>query len=151
MYHTLWDQVRTYYDQIHMIPAQETAVSLFVCSLVGGGITRTFRPWTHTSDDSYINQLSLVVATATVSLKRHGKTHSVSMQTASKVHESLMRTHEKSALNDMAFPHKSPMKLNLRTNVPWQYQTKDARNPANARHCCVYVRGIRHSSVPSNT
>ena len=30
-------------------------------------ITRTFRPWTHTSDDSYIYQLSLVVATATVS------------------------------------------------------------------------------------
>ena len=29
---------------------------------------RTFRPWTHTSDDSYIYQLSLVVATATVSL-----------------------------------------------------------------------------------
>ena len=47
--------------------AQETAVSLFVYSLVGGGITRTFRPWTHTSDDSYIYQLSLVVATATVS------------------------------------------------------------------------------------
>ena len=47
--------------------AQETAVSLFVYSLVGVGITRTFRPWTHTSDDSYIYQLSLVVATATVS------------------------------------------------------------------------------------
>ena len=28
----------------------------------------TFRPWAHTSDDSYIYQLSLVVATATVSL-----------------------------------------------------------------------------------
>ena len=27
----------------------------------------TFRPWTHTSDDSYIYQVSLVVATATVS------------------------------------------------------------------------------------
>ena len=27
----------------------------------------TFRPWTQTSDDSYIYQLSLVVATATVS------------------------------------------------------------------------------------
>ena len=26
-----------------------------------------FRPWTHTSDDSYIYQLSLVVTTATVS------------------------------------------------------------------------------------
>ena len=63
-----------------------TAVSLFVYSLVGGGThdtyvppkkcciaicllvsARTFRPWTHTSDDSYIYQLSLVVATATVS------------------------------------------------------------------------------------
>ena len=30
-------------------------------------ITPTFRPWTHTSDDSYFYQLSLVVATATVS------------------------------------------------------------------------------------
>ena len=30
-------------------------------------ITRTFRPWTYTSNDSYIYQLSLVVATATVS------------------------------------------------------------------------------------
>ena len=29
-------------------------------------ITATFRPWTHTSDDSYMYQLSLVVATATV-------------------------------------------------------------------------------------
>ena len=34
-------------------------------------ITRTFRPWTHTSDDSYIYQLSLVVATATVSYNRN--------------------------------------------------------------------------------
>ena len=31
-------------------------------------ITPTFRPCTHTSDDSYIYQLSLVLATATVSL-----------------------------------------------------------------------------------
>ena len=30
-------------------------------------ITPTFRPWTHTSDDSYMYQLSLVVATATAS------------------------------------------------------------------------------------
>ena len=30
-------------------------------------ITPTFNPWTHTSDDSYIYQLSLVLATATVS------------------------------------------------------------------------------------
>ena len=84
----VWYQVRIMY-QIRMIPltyciaiclfvsgwwyawylhcAQETAVSLFVYSLVGGGITWTFRPWTHTSDDSYTYQLSLVVATATVS------------------------------------------------------------------------------------
>ena len=31
-------------------------------------ITPSFRPWSHTSDDSYIYQLSLVIATATVSL-----------------------------------------------------------------------------------
>ena len=30
-------------------------------------ITPTFSPWAHTSDDSYIYQLSLVLATATVS------------------------------------------------------------------------------------
>ena len=35
-------------------------------------ITRTFRPWTHTSDDSYIYQLSLVVATAIVSFPTFG-------------------------------------------------------------------------------
>ena len=35
--------------------------------LVSAG-RRTFRPWTHTSDDSYMYQLSLVAATATVSL-----------------------------------------------------------------------------------
>ena len=34
-------------------------------------ITPTFSPWTHTSDDSYIYQLSLVLATATVSLFRN--------------------------------------------------------------------------------
>ena len=32
-------------------------------------ITPTFSPWTHTSDDSYIYQLSLVLATATVSFE----------------------------------------------------------------------------------
>ena len=30
-------------------------------------ITPTYSPWTHTSDDSYIYQLSLVLATAIVS------------------------------------------------------------------------------------
>ena len=50
------------------VPPKKQLYRLFVYSLVGGGITRTFRPWTHTSDDSYIYQLSLVVATATVSL-----------------------------------------------------------------------------------
>ena len=37
---------------------------------MGGGITRTFGPWTNTSDDSYIYQLSLVVATASASFER---------------------------------------------------------------------------------
>ena len=36
--------------------------------LVSAG-RRTFRPWTHTSDDSYMYQLSLVVATATIYYK----------------------------------------------------------------------------------
>ena len=45
-----------------------TAVSLFVYSWVVVRMIPTFRPWTHTSDDSYMYQLSLVVATATVSL-----------------------------------------------------------------------------------
>ena len=35
-------------------------------------ITPTFSPWTHTSDDSYFYQLSLVVATATVSFEKVG-------------------------------------------------------------------------------
>ena len=43
------------------------AICLFVS---GWWYSRTFRPWTHTSDDSYIYQLLLVVATATVSLYR---------------------------------------------------------------------------------
>ena len=34
-------------------------------------ITPTFSPWTHTSDDSYIYQLSLVLATAIVSCWQH--------------------------------------------------------------------------------
>ena len=38
-------------------------------------IKRTFRPWTHTSDDSYIYQLSLVVATATLYLFKAGPVH----------------------------------------------------------------------------
>ena len=87
-------QIRMYYTCRCTI--NSTAVSLFVCSLVGGGthdtyippkkqlyrylfirywvvvrMILTFRPWTHTSDDSYIYQLSLVVATATVSSYIH--------------------------------------------------------------------------------
>ena len=34
-------------------------------------IAPMFRPWTHTSDDNYMYQLSLVVATATVSYTCH--------------------------------------------------------------------------------
>ena len=36
---------------------------------------QAFRPWTHTSDDSYIYQLSLVVATATVSFSSSDLAH----------------------------------------------------------------------------
>ena len=52
------------HDQINFSKRSPT------CSLppaVPLAIARRFRPWTHTSDDSYIYQLSLVVATATVS------------------------------------------------------------------------------------
>ena len=46
--------------QIRMIPgiSRQKSIRTYVM----------FRPWTHTSDDSYIYQLSLVVVTATVSL-----------------------------------------------------------------------------------
>ena len=40
---------------------------LFIRRWVVVRMIPTFRPWTHTSDDSYMYQLSLVVATATVS------------------------------------------------------------------------------------
>ena len=40
-------------------------------------ITPTFSPWTHTSDDSYIYQLSLVLATATVSFRKKAKKNQV--------------------------------------------------------------------------
>ena len=46
--------------QKRVLPALFPAVPL--------AITPTFSPWTHTSDDSYIYQLSLILATATVSL-----------------------------------------------------------------------------------
>ena len=36
-------------------------------ALLSSFITATFRPFTHASDDNYIYQLSLVLATATVS------------------------------------------------------------------------------------
>ena len=45
--------------QKRVLPALPPAVPL--------AITPTFSPWTYTSDDSYIYQLSLVLATATVS------------------------------------------------------------------------------------
>ena len=54
---------------------------------MGGGITRTSRTWTHTSDDRYIYQLSLVVATATVSFciyfSMFGISHAVQMKRSS--------------------------------------------------------------------
>ena len=50
---------------VRMIPTFRARNScIAICLFVSA---RTFRPWTHTSDESYIYQLSLVVATATVS------------------------------------------------------------------------------------
>ena len=47
---------------------QHGTICLFVSGWWYAWYLRTLRPWTHTSDDRYIYQLSLVVATATVSL-----------------------------------------------------------------------------------
>ena len=41
-----------------------------ICMYLVSAGRRTFHPWTHTSDDSYMYQLSLVVATATASSGR---------------------------------------------------------------------------------
>ena len=51
--------------------------------LVSAG-RRTFRPWTHTPDDSYMYQLSLVVATAAVSFYRGWTSNSTKSQSASR-------------------------------------------------------------------
>ena len=53
------------------IPKKRTTGSL--PPAVPLAITPTFSPWTHTSDDSYIYQLSLVLATATVSFIPYGQ------------------------------------------------------------------------------
>ena len=66
MYHTLWYQVRNMY-QIRMIPGAYYVPDTYLRTYVVVRMIPTFRQWTHTSDDSYIYQLSLVVATATVS------------------------------------------------------------------------------------
>ena len=61
---TVWYQVRIMYQiRMYLVSAGR---NLYVRTW-RYAITRTFRPLTHTSDDSYIYQLSLVVATATVS------------------------------------------------------------------------------------
>ena len=58
----------TYYVPDTYVPGISRLPTRYVCTWypVSAG-SRTFRPWTHTSDDSYMYQLSLVVATATVS------------------------------------------------------------------------------------
>ena len=58
----------TYYVPDTYVPGISRLPTRYVCTWypVSAG-RRTFRPWTHTSDDSYMYQLSLVVATATVS------------------------------------------------------------------------------------
>ena len=53
--------------QIRMIPGAYYVPDTYVRTYVVVRMIPTFRPWTHTSDDSYIYQLSRVVATATVS------------------------------------------------------------------------------------
>ena len=47
-------------------PLQKKSTAGSLPPAVPLAITPTFSPWTHTSDDGYIHQLSLVLATATV-------------------------------------------------------------------------------------
>ena len=56
-----------YVPGTYMIPGAYYAPDTYVRTYVVVRMIPTFRPWTHTSDDSYIYQLSPVVATATVS------------------------------------------------------------------------------------
>ena len=67
MYHTLWYQdvcgVVISYQDISYVPGISRQKSIRTYVVVR--MIPTFLPWTHTSDDSYIYQLSLVVATAT--------------------------------------------------------------------------------------
>ena len=61
--------------QKRVLPALPPAVPL--------AIPPTFSPWTHTSDDNYIYQLSLVLATATVSYEYAlggSRTHETDLQ-----------------------------------------------------------------------
>ena len=57
--------IRTWYVYQHFLFDFPFDEKTDVCFFSLSGVL--FRPWTHTSDDSYIYQLSLVVATATVS------------------------------------------------------------------------------------
>ena len=64
MYH-----IRTTWYQL-VYTCSEPAPKIRICRHLRTRATspkKTFSPWTHTSDDSYIYQLSLVLATATVS------------------------------------------------------------------------------------
>ena len=56
---SIWYQVRIYQVRTRYVKKSPTGS---LPPAVPLAITRTFRPWTHTSDDSYIYQLSLVVA-----------------------------------------------------------------------------------------
>ena len=56
-----------WYGLLQTTPTTATS-SLTTLPYPGSPLTPTFSPWAHTSDDSYNYQLSLVLATATVSL-----------------------------------------------------------------------------------
>ena len=59
---TTWDQLVCTWCE----PAPKIRICRYLCTRATSK-KKTSCPWTHTSDDSYIYQLSLVIATATVS------------------------------------------------------------------------------------
>ena len=64
--HGSWERTRSAADA-RPNQLQQKSPTGSLAPAVPVAITPTFSPWTHTSDDSYINQLSLVLATAIVS------------------------------------------------------------------------------------
>ena len=90
-------------------------------------ITRTNGPWTHTSDDSYIYQLPLVLATATISEFRDQMAISTS-------------------LTEQVYTPTFSVRPNLPTHsccLPSQYRRRREQNDQQKKKKCTVT--VRHS------